>query len=323
MLRYIVLHSDDRESKDSVAQDLETSQIELRFSNSKFTGKYNRLGAVGCRTFTMPNTLYNVSDFIHPRKGQMNKIVVTNGVFTFTGVVPKGYYTLSNLLTSLNAGGTTVWTGYGAGDAMVFTQDAVTGLVSATIGGGGVNNGASFYFPNTLTSTPTLTGFAGQVVTGRSWVAHLLGFHNYNATTRTTQVAIRQPNMLPMQHLYLALVDMKTAILPGSESSQASGSALACIPLSAPYGEQIIYQNDHPVMFETEAEKTSAMGLLTFALVDDTGVVIQNNSAKWEATLEGEFIPSVEHGGGTQRPGAGVDGGVLQRIPRLPNHLRL
>lgn len=322
MLRQLAIHSDDRtvEEAKNNSNDLQTNNIKVAFSRSFSAQSHNKLGMVGCRTFTMANSMYNVSDFVHPRKGTMNKIVLTDGsTFTFTGTVPKGYYSLSELLTSLNSGGTTVWTGLTANDAPYFSQDPVTRLVSVTIAGTGVNTGAAFYLPNNISSTLTLEGFVGRTVATRSWVAHLLGFHNYNAlTARTTQVAIRMPNMIPHQHIYFCLAHLQSTEFPDQEAQLVtSAGALACIPVDVPYGEMIVYRNDTPSMFEANDTITGRMDEMQFILVDDEGVVLQNNSAKWEATLDGELISSVPYN--QARPNSGMKGGATQWLSRYAN----
>jgi len=282
--RLMAVHSDDREQTEVSPGDLGTNDIKVVFGVGALPPDTAKLRSIGCRSFTMPNHIYNVSDYVHPRKGQMNKIVATNGVFTYTGIVPKGHYSLSDLLTSLNSGGTTVWTGYAGDEHLIFTQNAVTGLVSCVVGGTTPNAGAAFYFPASV--------YGGTA--RRSWVGHLLGYHDYNAISRTPQVGIRQPNMIPHQHIYLCYVGLQSCVLPSNEQASAKSSgAIAAIPVNVPYGEMLIYQEGHPMMFGTDETKSAIIGNgLQFVLVDDEGVLLQNNNAKWEATLEAELGPS-------------------------------
>lgn len=283
--RFLPIHSDDRTNSggSEISTDLGTNSIKVEFPQGAVTADVAVLQRVGVRTFTMANQIYNVSSALHPRKGYMNLITLTNGTFTFTGTVPTGQYSVSDLITSLNGGGSspTVWTGT-AGEQPTFSQNAVTRIVSVTIVGG-PNAGAAFRLG--YMSVPTSTT--------RSWIGHLLGFHNYNCNTlATTQTAIRQPNMIPFQHIYLALVGMRSAILPAADAYSAnSAAAIACIPINVPYGELIVYTNDHPPMLDTNGSISLSTGLY-LALVDDEGTLLMNNSAKWECTLEGEFAPS-------------------------------
>ncbi len=276
---HLIVHSDDRDRHDDTLRDLGTNKISLTFQQGH--DAQGKLKSVGLNTFTMPNHIYNVSDAVHPRKGPMNTVVIlTQASSLIVGTVPPGWYTISTLLDSLNVGGTTVWTGLQGDNTITFSQDAVSKIVSCTIAGTGDDAGTGFV----LQSNSFLDG--GVIRTARQWVPHLLGFHGANGLYATTQVAVRLPNLIPFQHLYVCYNNLRTSLVVSQENAGNMRYALACIPISVPFGELIVYENHTPTLFNT-SDGTELLNNIELSLLDDEGCLLQSNNAKWEATLTG------------------------------------